>query len=417
MLLYFATIVAVSFFASFVFVEGDLGKHVLPIVSSLHSKKSAPIVPVKDVPPLYEYQAPNVVCPRDYLLQGQSCARQQSVSPDMSCQRGYTMQNGSCYKPVFDQTQKVCPKGMTMNRSGECYEIESTEPDIYCPDGYTRSGSTCIQTVAADAVPKCDRGFRLKGNYCLKEETPLMADVPPQCEVGAVLKPDGTCAFRRKDTTEPAPICPYGYDFQKGYCVKFQRPDYECEEPGFTLNPNNNLCEKDYEEPARDVSPDAEPTCNPGSEFNPQSQKCEQELQPDMTCPNGFAQASGGGCTKRNVADLAKDCPRGYSFSSNEQECTKTISAAPDSLCAPPAQLINNQCVSYQQDNAVPVCPSGFILNETGRDCTRVETTSPVLQCNMGYQLNNNQCVRPVAQKAAPPPPPPPQKKHNYFHH
>eukprot|EP01067_Filipodium_phascolosomae_P002527 Filipodium_phascolosomae@DN2420_c0_g1_i1.p1 len=387
-------------------------------------KGSGPVVPIQEPEIEYDTVPPMVTCPRNYILSGngRNCVRQMSVSADSSCAVGYTMQNGQCYRPIFTQPDQICPRDYTRDRNGQCVQIDETEVETFCPPSYTlnRARGTCDRTTLADAAPVCSSGFKLsRDGECKRQEQPFLPDMPPQCEPGAVLSGSGKCIFKRTDEEEPRRVCPGGYTLQKGYCVKWEEPDLVCPR-AFVLNPNNNLCQRDYEEPATDVAPDAIPTCTPPSVMDSRTGLCTESAEPDYNCPPGTTAVGGGrgGCRMTDSTDADTECPLGYELVNNGRQCQRVQQTQPDAICAPPGQLIDGQCVSYDTGASVPVCPSGgYSLDTATNQCVRTETINPVLDCPAGYQMFNNECMRPIKRKPAPPPPSPKKYSHPLFYH
>eukprot|EP00916_Digyalum_oweni_P019623 GHVL01032719.1.p1 GENE.GHVL01032719.1~~GHVL01032719.1.p1 ORF type:complete len:404 (+),score=56.21 GHVL01032719.1:79-1290(+) len=350
----------------------------------------------------YDRQPPMVVCPQGFQLNGSQCVRQQSTAPDQICQPGFTLRNGECHRQVTSAADQVCPNSTTRDRQGNCVMTETDRVEEFCSLGFTRVGSTCQRQDAADAAPRCNAPLKLMNNQCVDTVQALAADIPPpSCESGAQLKRDGTCVFKRKDSKAPTKVCPTGYELQGTYCVKFVMAQEVCDR-GFTLNLNTEQCERDYEEPARDLAPDAgPPTCNPPAVYNSSSGMCDVIQQPDYICPATFSRTGTTSCSKITTSDIQRECPNGFNLESNQ--CIRTSFIAADQTCPRGAQLNNGQCVSFDRTAAAPDCPTGFTLQ--GNSCNQMEIAQPSVQCDIGYQLANGECIRPVEVYEQPPPP------------
>ena len=250
-----------------------------------------------------------------------------------------------------------CPAPSVLNTQMDVCEIPS---ELQCPleGDFTLNGSVC------EATPMCAAPGTFNLSIFL-------------CDAGD----DGSClpdwTLNTTTSTCQSPVeCPYLGEFSADADACIKEPELACDycgaetascPVGYSLSPVSSLCERD-----------AIGLCPESSLFNPDTDRCEQNLIP---CPPGSVWSPDArGC----LSDPA--CPSGGVFVPERGRCE----SPPEMICGIATFTVDpndsEQCISPI------VCPYGGVYNKTLEKCVVAPIGGTCDNSAYAYSVSNRVC-------------------------
>jgi len=364
----------------------------------------------------------NSACPIDFALVDGECVKEDKLSATESCESGYRLNgDGLCEQNVLYPMEFTCPDGYALDSNNVCKRTYSIEPGETCSSGYIRVGEQC-ERVLELAVGACEAGFALKSGECFELKVPL--DVCPHgytqvgencelleantptldCPAGYALNADNQCVDRTEILVSGV-ACPPDAVNDNGVCkkVEFFEQDVKCATGQFF---DGSKCIEEVVKPI--------PQCQEGWVLI--DGNCYEKHGYELICPDGFTYADDH-CERVDIINK-QQCPDGYTFNEQEQNCYKTIVGDAIESCPQEYALVDGKC---QRESVLdPVgCSTGHVLND-GRcydivlvdyvcpdgftkksgQCEKVSTTELSTRCPDEYKEVNGQCEKLITTDA-----------------
>lgn len=349
----------------------------------------------------------STTCPPNYELKNGECVK--TIYGDLVCESGYHFENGKCISSDWQRpscpgstfneklqkcttiVEKECPAGSFLS-FGICTSTEYSE--LKCQLGYIVEGNSCVKKTQPDCSGKWENGncvihkttttvlncpysYELINGECQKRglartECPTNSYLEgSQCRFQASVScpneyslRDGRCVKMEETYTEAT--CPFGYEMQGQYCVKYVVPTILCRE---------GVLEGDF----CVIRQRTIETCDYPYTLDSMTHTCNQIIIVPIQCFGG-ATLINGYC----VTSIQPVCEFGFNFVGNR--CQRTTTTPP--ICVAPAFVSENNCIKI--DIVVPTCPYDYTL-ENGR-CVKISILPP--RCTPGFTLTNGECIR-----------------------
>lgn len=364
----------------------------------------------------------NSACPIDFALIDGECVKEDKLSATESCESGYRLNtDGLCEQNVLYPMEFTCPDGYALDSNNVCKRTYSIEPGETCSSGYLRVGEQC-ERVLELAVGACEAGFALKSGECFELKVPL--DVCPHgytqvgencelleantptldCPAGYALNADNQCVDRTEILVSGV-SCPPDAVNDNGVCkkIEFFEQEAKC---GTGQYFDGSKCIKEVVKPI--------PQCQKGWVLI--DGNCYEKHGYELICPDGFTYADDH-CERVDIINK-QQCPDGYTFNEQEQNCYKTIVGDAIESCPQEYALVDGKC---QRESVLdPVgCSTGHVLND-GRcydivlvdyvcpdgftkkagQCEKVSITEISSRCPDEYKEVNGQCEKLITTDA-----------------
>jgi hypothetical protein len=151
------------------------------------------------------------------------------------------------------------------------------------------------------------------------------------------------------------------------------------------------------------------PQCSSGYTYSTTNQRCEKTLTQSAykTCADSSYSYNSvtNKCEKTVTQAVNYDCPSGYSYNTTLKVCERTLTQAATPVCASgySYSTINQRCEKTVTQTASKVCTTGYTYNATTNQCEKTTTTSASKVCASGYTYNSStdKCEKTVTQTAS----------------
>ncbi|MCL1107672.1 Ig-like domain-containing protein [Shewanella algicola] len=124
------------------------------------------------------------------------------------------------------------------------------------------------------------------------------------------------------------------------------------------------------------------------------------------SCPEGFDSNGDGTCTKTEYENTVAKCSTGFTYSTSNDRCEKTIVVVADKTCSDPSYTYvsaTNDCRKTVTKTVDYDCLAGFTYNSSLKVCERTLSTEADPLCETGYSYStaNSRCEKTVSQVAS----------------
>ncbi|QIR16322.1 Ig-like domain-containing protein [Shewanella aestuarii] len=170
---------------------------------------------------------------------------------------------------------------------------------------------------------------------------------------------------------------------------------------GYVSNGNGTCTKTEYQATL--------PKCESGYSYSTTNKRCEKTLTESAykTCsdPTYSYNSATNDCRKTITQSVNYDCPTGYNYNSTLKKCERTLTATASKVCSTgyTYSATNNRCEKPTSIDATPVCTSGYTYNGTTKRCEQTLTESANKVCSAGftYSAGNNRCEKTTTANAS----------------
>eukprot|EP01055_Gregarina_sp_Pseudo9_P005814 Gregarina_sp_Pseudo_9__5813@NODE_881_length_2103_cov_13_661822_g827_i0_p1_GENE_NODE_881_length_2103_cov_13_661822_g827_i0NODE_881_length_2103_cov_13_661822_g827_i0_p1_ORF_typecomplete_len594_score161_44Secapin/PF17521_2/2_7Secapin/PF17521_2/1_1e03Secapin/PF17521_2/3_3e02Secapin/PF17521_2/1_1e03CBM_14/PF01607_24/97CBM_14/PF01607_24/80CBM_14/PF01607_24/2_1e03CBM_14/PF01607_24/18CBM_14/PF01607_24/2_1CBM_14/PF01607_24/4_6e03CBM_14/PF01607_24/9_8e02_NODE_881_length_2103_cov_13_661822_g827_i02161997 len=289
------------------------------------------------------------------------CVSVAQVEPDVVCAPGFAFNSGRCEKPQFNQPRYRCPKDYVlqgdtciqtipaepycsseekMTALGTCVGIQHRDPTRACPQRSVpgADGRCVVQVIYEnDLELTCGDRYALVDGRCLKKVK--TTDALTCASDFTLNKVTNVCELRETTASEPHCAGNAVYDEEIGSCVTVMTSDVMV-------------------------------TCPRGTEYNPDIAQCHTKKMytPAYSCPEGMSLKRGLAtrnsnpimeCVQHSMAPAQTSCS-GMGELNARGQCLRTLVQVPDRRCAPGFALEHEVCVHTEEAAVIRTCPEGF---------------------------------------------------------
>jgi hypothetical protein len=406
----------------------------------------------------------NPNCASGYSFVGSTNKCEKSpISYDYSCNAGWTLSGSQCSRLL--QLSPVCSSGYAFVGATDKCEKPAVSYDYSCNAGWTLSGSQCVRDVFQ--TPTCGSGYTMDYivdkcvsptstylNNCIGGYVPNHGAL--QCEKITVATPvcvPGTLNTST-DTCESAIIaytysCDPSWVVQGGNCERLLTSPVVCS-TGFSYVVDTNQCQKP--ERTYDRTCDAgwtlsgvtcsklnvsAPICSTLYSYHNTNDRCETPQTPHgYICGDLSWTHTGSACERLLTESLQCDAGLSYDLTTNQCQgpdlgynydcpsdvppwlvvgstCERTL--YDPAICATDEQLVNDQCVFFDNNVKSYQCPDytyalvattcekfiftaadcdGDTFSPLSNDCVKQESAPTDVQCGDEWSLVDSLCKK-----------------------